>query len=421
MSSVTLSPAKLAGKVFAPPSKSASHRRIICACLARGESRVENLSYSQDIKATIQAMRALGAQIHTFEDYALIDGSDIFKTEKPEIFCNMSGSTLRFVLPIALAGGVTARFTGADSLARRPIDRYYSIMDRQNIAYFCRDRGFDLTVSGKLSPGVFYLPGDVSSQYVTGLLFALPLLNGDSEIRLTTPLQSKGYIDLTLDALQKAGIEIENDDGRRFFIRGGQSYACRNYRVEGDYSSAAFFLCAGAMGCDVEVKGLDPASKQGDRAILNLLQQAGCHILWQGDGVKVKNEGRLKGISADCSQFLDIVPVLAARLSVAEGESRLSGCGRLRIKECDRFRAILQGLNALGGKVRAEGDSLVITGVPRLSGGRAQAFDDHRMAMTFAVAAARSEGNIIIDNRECVAKSYPDFWRDFAALGGQIL
>ncbi len=420
MSKVKITPHQLRGTVTAPPSKSMAHRAIICAALARGNSTISNLTYSDDINATIGAMRALGADITTYPDHAVVNGSGIFGTGRAEINCNMSGSTLRFTVPLALAGGVSAHFTGADSLGKRPLNDYYAIMDSQGIAYSYQPVRLDLSVSGQLVPGVFTLPGDVSSQYITGLLLALPLLGGDSVIDITTPLQSKGYVDLTLQMLAEFGVSVENQNYEKFIINGNQKYTSHDYRVEGDYSGAAFFLCAGALGSDVTVQSLNPASLQGDKAILDILSQTGCTVTWVGDSVTVKKTAPLHPVTVDGRQCPDIIPVAAMVAATANGSSCFTGCHRLKIKECDRLVATALGLNTLGAQVNYSDDGMDITGTECFIGGSVLAYSDHRMAMTFAIASVASQGEIIIDDKECVSKSYPNFWQDFTHLGGII-
>ena len=261
MSQIKLIPTKLKGKVSVPPSKSLAHRAIIAASLAKGISRIDHIEYSQDIKATIGAMEALGTIIEQHEDYLIINGNYTFTKNNTmpgvQIDCEESGSTLRFMVPISLAKENKVRFIGRGQLGKRPLDTYYEIFERQNIGYLYRENVLDLNVVGELKPDLYRIPGNISSQFITGLLFALPLLSFDSIIEITTPLESKGYIDLTLQVLKLYGIEIVNHEYKQFIVRGRQEYKARDYRVESDFSQAAFYLVAGALGNDITLLDLN--------------------------------------------------------------------------------------------------------------------------------------------------------------------
>ena len=258
MGSYKINPGKLKGKVKIPPSKSMAHRAVICAALGNGISKIRNIDYSDDIIATINAMRALGAVIEEKEGYLEIKGLNypenyVNREYERVVDCNESGSTLRFIVPISLAFEGVTRFVGRGNLGKRPLDTYYDIFDKQGIEYTYKKDVLDLVVKGLLKPGEFEVKGNISSQFITGLFFTLPLLNGDSKVIITTELESKGYIDLTLSALKDFGIEIINKDYKEFIIKGNQTYESRDYTVEGDYSQGAFFLCADALGSEVNV------------------------------------------------------------------------------------------------------------------------------------------------------------------------
>ena len=286
----------------------------------------------------------------------------------------------------------------------RPQKPYFDLFDEKGIAY--RQEDGVLTVQGRLTPGTFALPGDVSSQFVTGLLYALPLLEGDSRITLTTPLESRGYVDMTLEALERFGIRAECPDGRTLRIPGGQTYRPCRAAVESDYSQAAFYYAANGLGGQVEILGLNPRSAQGDRCIVPY------HMQLCGPG-----EAEL-----DVSQCPDLVPPLAAHAALRQGITRIVNAARLRIKESDRLTAVTQVLTALGADVVEGADRLTITGQPEgLAGGvTVDSHNDHRIAMMAAVAATRCAAPVTITGAECVAKSYPDFWEDYERLGGQI-
>lgn len=385
---VTITPGLLRGAITPPPSKSQAHRLLIAAALADGESRIEHLADSQDIQATRRCMAALKAP-----------GEDL-----PVLDCGESGSTLRFLIPVALALRGGGRFTGRGRLMERPQKPYFDLFDEKGIAY--RQEDGVLTVQGRLTPGTFALPGDVSSQFVTGLLYALPLLEGDSRITLTTPLESRGYVDMTLEALERFGIRAECPDGRTLRVPGGQTYRPCAAAVESDYSQAAFYYAANGLGGQVEILGLNPRSAQGDRCIVPY------HMQLCGPG-----EAEL-----DVSQCPDLVPPLAAHAALRQGITRIVNAARLRIKESDRLTAVTQVLTALGADVVEGADRLTITGQPEgLAGGvTVDSHNDHRIAMMAAVAATRCAAPVTITGAECVAKSYPDFWEDYERLGGQI-
>ena len=385
---MTITPGPLRGAITPPPSKSQAHRLLIAAALADGESRIEHLADSQDIQATRRCMAALKAP-----------GEDL-----PVLDCGESGSTLRFLIPVALALRGGGRFTGRGRLMERPQKPYFDLFDEKGIAY--RQEDGVLTVQGRLTPGTFALPGDVSSQFVTGLLYALPLLEGDSRITLTTPLESRGYVDMTLEALERFGIRAECPDGRTLRVPGGQTYRPCRAAVESDYSQAAFYYAANGLGGQVEILGLNPRSAQGDRCIVPY------HMQLCGPG-----EAEL-----DVSQCPDLVPPLAAHAALRQGITRIVNAARLRIKESDRLTAVTQVLTALGADVVEGADRLTITGQPEgLAGGvTVDSHNDHRIAMMAAVAATRCAAPVTITGAECVAKSYPDFWEDSERLGGQI-
>lgn len=383
---LTIRPRRLRGAVTPPPSKSQAHRLLICAALAEGESRIENLADSQDIQATRRCMAALRA------------GGEA----PPRFDCGESGSTLRFLLPLALVlrgGGV---FTGRGRLMERPQRPYFDLFDERGIRY--ERRGDELTVEGTLTPGVYRLPGNVSSQFVTGLLYALPLLEGDSEIVLTTPLESRGYVDMTLEALARFGIRgTERED--RFLIPGGQRYRPCDLAVEADWSQAAFWLAAVSLGSGVEIAGLDRASTQGDRVIEEFFSR----LSWPGDG------------EIDVSGCPDLAPPLAVMAAVRRGVTRLTGAARLRMKESDRLEAIAAVLGALGADVEEGADLLTIRGRDELAGGCAvDCRNDHRIAMMAAIAATACREPVTLLGAACVAKSYPGFWDDYRMLGGDI-
>jgi len=402
-----------AGTIQLPPSKSLSHRALICAALAGGK-RVSNVVDNMDIDRTCDCLTALGAS------FVRSPGTVSFLTppsapqEGAVLDCGESGSTLRFFIPLAAVYGIPVKFTGQGRLLSRPMAPYVDCFTPNGVTL--EQSEVALTVSGKLTPGTFCLPGDVSSQFVTGLLFALPLLDGDSVIEITTALESASYVDLTLDALAHFGIRIEHENYQKFTVPGNQQYAPADYTVEADYSSAAFLLAAGALGCEVICKGLNPHSSQGDRAFLDVIAQAGGQVDWIApDTVQVRG-GNLQGITVDVSDTPDLVPPMAALLCFCRGTSRIINAARLRMKESDRLHAVATELNRLGAKITEGSDYLEIEGVPHLTGGRCHSHNDHRIAMMAALASLRAQGTVEIDDPTCVNKSYPGFWDDFLKI-----
>ena len=403
---VTITPAVLKGTVTPPPSKSQAHRLIIAAALSDGFCKLSNVDLSEDIQATLRCMRTLDADASA--DGTIIRGADLVDGHEepaPEVMdCGESGSTLRFLIPVALALKGGGKFTGHGRLMERPQDPYFALFREKGIFYEQKDGV--LTVRGKLTPGIYTLPGNVSSQFITGLLYALPLLEGDSQIVLTTDLESRGYVDMTLDALERFGVKAEYDGKRTFRVPGNQYYQHQNLAIEADWSNAAFWYGAKFLGCPVEIGGLDQASVQGDRAIAGFYEQMG-------------GAGRLE---LDVSQCPDLVPPLAAMAALRAGETTaIVNAGRLRIKESDRLATVTEVLNALGAQVEEHEDHLVIRGREKLAGGvTVSGHNDHRIAMMAAIAAIRCEKPVTIIGAECVKKSYPRFWEDYEALGGLV-
>ncbi len=432
MSSIKIYPGKLQGTVRVPPSKSLAHRAIICGALGSGTSILQGMAESADIRATLKGMEVLGARTKKQGDRLQITGlgqrgvNDRKPSEKDDtvcINCNESGSTLRFLIPLALTVRGAARFIGEGNLGKRPMAPYYEIFEKQGIRYQRGNpnEGLDLSLHGNWQSGEFRLPGDVSSQFISGLLFALPLLEGDSKIIPTSTPESRSYIDMTLAVMRDFGVEAENRNYHEFLVPGRQRYQSRSYAVEGDYSQAAFFLAAGAMGSPVEVSGLSTDSLQGDRMVLSILEQMGARCTEGKSGmmVVVGSDG-LHSTIIDGAECPDIIPILAAAAALGRGTTEIINAGRLRFKECDRLEAVRTELCKMGARITEKPDGLVIEGVAQLEGGtRVWSHQDHRIAMMLAIAATRCRQPIILDDPECVKKSYPDFWCDYRHLGGQ--
>lgn len=411
MADLKLYPTKLKGTVKVPPSKSMAHRAIICAALSDSKCRIDNIDYSDDIIATIEAMKSLGANITKKEDYVEVVGAFSNKQNTVSdrvIDCNESGSTLRFLVPISLLFKGKIKFIGRGNLGKRPLTTYYRIFDEQNINYSYEENNLNLEIDGNLKGGIFKMEGNVSSQFISGLLFTLPLLKEDSKIIITTNMESKSYVDLTLKVIKDFGIEIINNNYQEFIIKGNQKYIGKNYKVESDYSQGAFFLCGEALGNNILCEGLDENSLQGDKEVIDILNRM------------TTNEG-LKSTYIDGSQCPDIIPVVTLVTALSKGKSEIVNVGRLRIKECDRLNAIVTELNKLGAKAIEKEDSIIVEGIDELQGGvEVWSHKDHRIAMTLAIASSRCKEPIIIKDYDCVSKSYPKFFEDFAKIGGKI-
>lgn len=400
---VTITPTKLRGSVTPPPSKSQAHRLIIAAALAQGESVLHNVARSQDILATIRCMEALGASF-TWEGSTLtVHGLSMNRSweQLPHLDCGESGSTLRFLIPIALAVAGGGVFTGQGRLMERPQKPYFDLFDTKGISYTL-EHGV-LTVQGQLPAGDYPLPGNVSSQFVTGLLYALPLVEGTSTITLTSPLESEDYVAMTREALTAAGITLDG-----YTIPGGQHYAPIQGSVEADWSQAGFFYAALGLGNDLDIQGLNPHSKQGDQRMVGFYEAL---------------TGPERDITLDVSQCPDLVPPLAALAAGMEGKTcHIVGAARLRIKESDRLATTSQVLTALGAHVEELEEGLTIVGKAQFDGSvTVPCHNDHRIAMMGAVAATRCAAPITLTGAQCVAKSFPDFWEVYQQLGGNFV
>ena len=383
---IRITPQKLNGAVTPPASKSMAHRAVLAMALASETGTLSNLSDSQDIQATKRCVEALKAPRP--------DG------ELPFLDCGESGSTLRFLIPIALAVSGGGVFTGHGRLMERPQGPYFDIFKEKGIFYEQKDGV--LTVQGTLTPGVYHLPGNVSSQFVTGLLYALPLLPGDSTIEITTPLESSGYVDMTLNMLEKFGISVENRNYESFRVPGNQAYQARNIVVEADWSQAGFWYAANFLDNHVSIQGLNADSTQGDRVMASLYRK----LAKPGD------------VDIDVSGCPDLLPPLAVMAAVRNGTTHFINAARLRIKESDRLATTAALLNRLGSSAEDGPDSLTVRGIPSFSGGTVDGANDHRIVMAAAIAATRADAPLTILGAEAVNKSYPSFWDDYKRLGG---
>ena len=405
---------KLVGELSPPPSKSVLHRYIIASSLAKGVSKIENISFSEDIIATIEAMKKLGAKIEQKENYLLIDGSDTFKNlnENIEIDCNESGSTLRFLFPLSIVEENKVLFKGRGKLFKRPMTPYFENFEKYKIKHSYIDEN-KILLEGKLKAGIYEIDGNISSQFITGLLFSLPLLEGESKIIINGKLESSNYIDISLDCLSKFGIKIINNSYQEFVIEGNQSYRAGNYRTEADYSQAAFFLVANAIGSNIKINDLSEDSLQGDKKIIDYISE-------------IDNWSSKDTLVLDGSETPDIIPILSLKAAVSGKKIEIVNVERLRIKESDRLKATVEELSKLNFDLIEKKDSILINSRENFEVNKNEkivslsAHSDHRIAMMIAIAATCYDGEILLDNLDCVKKSYPNFWEVFLSLGGKI-
>ena len=406
------------GTIRAVVSKSQAHRLLICAALSSAESQVVCSDINNDINATVRCLNALGASI--------VHKSGVFSVRpiatpvvgERLLDVGESGATLRFLLPIACALGADVAFIMGGRLPTRPLTPLYEELNAHGCAL--SPKGMNpLRQSGHLKGGNFTIPGNISSQFVSGLLFALPLLNDDSLIKITGDLESKPYIDMTIAALKEFGIEIKQNQSS-YTVKGKQHYVpYQTLNVEGDWSNAAFWLCAGAI-CShgVTVTHLNHDSLQGDKSILTILERFGALVEYGPDSVTVRR-GDLKGIDIDAADIPDLVPVLTAVASVSDGKTTVYNAERLRLKESDRLKTVTETLRTIGADITETPGGLVVCGKKQLTGGTVASHNDHRIAMTAAIISSVCAGPVLIQEAEAVNKSYPGFFKDFAALGGQ--
>ncbi len=416
----------LSGAVTAPPSKAHTHRAFIAASLSNGQSVIKNALICDDTLATINACRMLGAKINEVKDAFKVEG--ILKPNTPEniIDCRESASTIRFLAPVcALAEGISV-LTGGESLRERPMKPLLEALRQLGVnCYSTRFDGFPpiIVFGGGIKGGKAAIRGDVSSQFISGLLFATPMAVNETEIHVTTPLESKPYVAMTIDILRKHGVKVDlQPDYRRFSIPRNQKYAPFDHTIEGDYSSAAFLLAAATItNSKVRVDGLKKETLQGDRVIVDILKEMGTCAEVGEDYVEARGVDRdLRGINLDLSDNPDLVPVCAAVASFARGRTIISGVKRLRFKESDRITSLSNEMSKMGVKVTVLDDQFIIEGrSPR--GAELNSHNDHRIAMACAVAALRAEGDTVIHRVECISKSYPNFVKDLLLLGGDVV
>ena len=491
MSTCVVEPGALSGQILVPPSKSMAHRALFCAALANGTSHIDNFVLSRDMHATLGALKSLGVACDLLpstrfsgRQRVVVRGTGSLAPTGEPVDCIESGSTARFVIPFSRLVSEPVTVTGQNGLLERPFGLFQELFHGKGVTMTDQNGCLPVSLTGALEPGTFRLKGNVSSQFITGLLFVLPLLSGDSEIVVEGPLESASYVAMTLQMLQTFGVQatlilaetnggpqrMENTRhgaaiapgiGARLHIPGGQRYAPIDHVVEGDWSQAAFWLLAGALGHRMAIDGLNADSLQGDMAMLAFLRQMGVDIREEnpdlreedpdmgeenpdmreedpdlrdknpavreadmpipgkGSRLRINRDVKLRGIDMDVSQCPDLVPALAIAAARAHGVSRICNAARLRFKECDRLTAVREMLESLGVVVSETSDGLTITGRPEgFDAGPVEGYNDHRIVMAAAIAATRANGTVRITWREAVRKSYPAFWEDFASVGG---
>lgn len=405
---VKIVPSVLSGEIKAPPSKSYAHRFMILACLSNKTVRINNVGSSQDVLATAKCLRCLGA------DCDIIGGDFIVRSFTPKdsavLDCGESGSTLRFMLPIAAALGVRATFIGSAKLLSRPSEPLIKALN--SVGANVRD----FIVSGKINKNNITIDGSVSSQYVSGLMMSLSVLKGQSRLNIVGDRVSENYVDITVKVMKDFGVNVEKTD-TGYLIDNGFNDVKEEYTVEGDYSGAAFYLCAGALGGKVRVSGLNTYSSQGDAKIIEILKAFGADVINEKDGFNVSHN-TLHGINIDCENVPDLAQIISVVAAFSKGKSVLSGISRLKYKESDRIKAITDMLTSARIKWELSDALTVYGGMP--NGGKFDSKNDHRTAMSCAVLAAYAKGNSLIEGAEAVKKSYPNFYKDFISLGGKV-
>ena len=411
---------KVSGTVHAPPSKSHTHRAFLLAALSHGVSRVTSPLLGEDTCATLAAVAALGAEVSRDGDTITIRGGNLHAPNftTPPIDCKNSGTSLRMLTGIASRLAGTTRFTGDASLCSRPMQPLLDAVVQLGAEVSSAGGCAPVSVTGPASGCEASIRGDVSSQFISGLLLSAPLGEGETRIRLTTPLTSRPYVNMTIAAMQRHGVTVTGtDDG--FFVPGGQWYRPADSRVGGDFSSAAFLFVAAALTGTVTVTGLDSSDPQGDQAVLSLLKMFGAGVVSGPAGISVC-PARLSAADVNLADIPDLFPVIAVRATQAAGTSRLYGAAHLRFKESDRIMSTARFLKAMGADIRETEDGCVITGPTPLTGTTVTTFGDHRIMMAGAVAGLVAAGSTVLDDADCCTVSYPSFVADMRRLGADM-
>lgn len=408
-------PSFLSGTIKAPPSKSMTQRAIAAALLADGSSIIKNPSFCNDSKAASEVAGSLGADVEIYGDELRITGGRVIRSKR--LNCGESGLAVRMFSPVAALYDEELILTGEGSLMKRPMSMITDAL-RQLEVYCITSNGYlPVTIKGPLNGGMAEIDGSISSQLLSGLLMALPSAPGDSVIKVRN-LKSRPYVDMTIEILNDFGALVENRDYQTFVIPGSQKFTAREYFVEGDWSAGAFLLVAGAINGQVRVTGLRTTSKQSDMAVLNALESAHANVNI-GDGFVEVSRSDLKSFEFDATESPDLFPPLVALAAYCRGESYIKGVSRLVHKESNRADALTSEFTRMGIEIKTEGDTMVIKG-GRIKEASVSSHGDHRIAMAAAIAALGAEGEIVIDNPECVAKSYTDFFEDLKKTGADI-
>jgi len=412
-----ISKSEITGKVIAPPSKSYTIRGLMCAALAKGRSEISHPLNSDDTRAALDVLSQVGIHINQKGNSWQVTSSN-FHEPNTDLFCGESAATLRFMTAICSLIPGKSRLTAGPSLSKRPVKPLVQALRQLGVNCYCHGEVAPVTVQGgRLKGGVTELPGNVSSQFVSALLFIAPFADEGVRIRLTTPLESQSFVSMTLECLQKFGINVECSPDFREFEVLKQTYKPANYKVEGDWSSASYLLALGAVCGEVAVENLNPESLQGDKVILDFLKNMGALVTVNENSVTVRRS-RLNGIKADLSDCIDLLPTMAVLAAATDGVSELSGIERARLKESDRVSALKEGLDRTGINVKEERNKLTITG-SEPKGSVIDSKDDHRIAMAFSILGSLA-GGTIINNAECVSKTYPEFWNELKSIGGEV-
>ncbi len=414
---VSIYKSEVKGKVRVPSSKSYTIRGLMCAALAKGESEITDLLISDDTEAAINVLGKIGIRIHQQGDLWRVTGGN-FRQPDTDLFCAESATTLRFMTAICSLVPGKCRLTSAPSLSKRPMKPLLQALGQLDVNYAYREKDSSVIIEGgRLKGGTVELPGDISSQYISALLFISPFAEEGMEIRVNTSLESKPYVLMTLECLQKFGVKVETSEDLREFKVFKQTYKPAKYRVEGDWSSVSYLLALGAVCGEIEIENLNPKSLQGDKVVLDFLRDMGAEVEVNGSSVVVRKV-KLNAIRADLSDCIDLLPTMAVLAAVADGESEFIGIDRARLKESNRVAAVREGLERMGITVREEKDKLAVAGsMPK--GAVIDAKGDHRIAMAFSVLGSVA-GETVIDGAECVSKTFPEFWNVLKSIGGEV-
>lgn len=409
----------IGGRVTAPPSKSYTHRAFVIASLAEGDSVIESPLLAGDTLSTLNAMRAFGVEIEEKEDVIIKGCGGVLKTPDSEIDCGNSGTTIRLVSGVAALDG-TVTLTGDESVQTRPMEPLLDALGELGVKTSSSDGKAPVTIEGgSFKGGDVEIRGDVSSQFISSLLISAPYAEKDVKIKITTPLKSRPYVDMTRDIMEEFGVSVEGDY-ETLEVKSGQSYKGTNYRVEGDYSSASYFFALAAMaGSEITVQNLNQNSKQADRMILEIIKEMGASVSVAGNEVTVKGNG-LTGIEVDLGDAPDLLPTVAALGCRARGETVIKNVGHARHKETDRIAACTKEFKKFGVEINEYKDGMSIKGAEKLKGGEVKSYKDHRMAMALAVLGAGSEGATVIDDVRCITISFPMFFESMKNVGLEV-